>query len=206
MVYGQHRFSVSERTFYNYVGHGKACPARPDGQFCVEDIEIIAKVQAWPPASLFVRGAQPGGEGGASPKELDIGAEIQAEKLEILKINRRAAEVDLQKKIKEVLPRKDFEQRLAAAAAIVGNEADVFVYDNVREIIHVCGGKPENEDSLREYLLGKVRGWCHAFSRPMEYEVEFEDRPEGNYGISLEALTDDAEKEGSQQVAYCGSE
>ena len=76
-IYGQYRFSVSQRNFLTYVGKGKACPPRSDGSLYVEDIEMIAQSRAWPPASSFVRGAPTGGEGGRSPEEMDLGAEYQ---------------------------------------------------------------------------------------------------------------------------------
>lgn len=172
-IYGQYRFSVSQRTFNTYVGKNKLCPPRSDGSYYVEDIEIIAESKGWAPTSSFVRGAQQGGEGEAAAYNSDIGAEIQKEKLLKARLEREDLEIDIAKKRKELLPVKDYEQRLAAAAAIVGNEAETFVYDNVREIIHLCGGKPEKEDSLREYLLEKVRGWLHGFSRPVSWELEF---------------------------------
>lgn len=171
MVYGKYRFSVSERSFYNYVGSGKACPPRVDDRFYVEDIELVAKSQAWPLAFAFVRGAQKGGEGEGRTEDLDLNIRIQEEKLRRLQIDTESAEMDLAKKRKELLPRSEYEQRLAAAAAVVGIEAETFVYDKVREIIHVCSGEPEKEDSLREYLLKEVRTWLHAFSRAADYDV-----------------------------------
>ena len=81
-----------------------------------------------------------------------------------------------------MLPRSEYEQRLAAAAAVVGTAAETFVYDSVREIIYRCEGNPEKEDSLREYLLEEVRKWLHAFSPPADYVVEFvEDDEEGTH-------------------------
>ena len=80
-IYGQYRFSVSQRTFNTYVGKNKLCPPRSDGSYYVEDIEIIAESKGWAPTSSFVRGAQQGGEGEAAAFNSDIGAEIQKEKL-----------------------------------------------------------------------------------------------------------------------------
>lgn len=171
MIYGKYRFSVSERNFYNYVGSGKACPPREDDKFYVEDIELVAKAQAWPLAFAFVRGAQKGGEGEGRTEDLDLNIRIQEEKLKKLQIETESAEIDLAKKRKELLPRSEYEQRLAAAAAVVGIEAETFVYDKVREIIHVCSGEPEKENSLREYLLKEVRTWLHSFSRAADYDV-----------------------------------
>jgi hypothetical protein len=90
----------------------------------------------------------------------------------LARLDREDREIDLAKKRKELLPVREYEQRLAAAAAVIGTEAETFVYDSVREIIHLCDGKPEKEDSLREYLLGKVRAWLHAFSQSVDYQVE----------------------------------
>ena len=171
MAYGKYRFSVSERTFYNYVGIGKACRPRDDGRYCVEDIELLAQSQAWPLASLFVRGAQRGGEGESHNGDLGISIETQRERLRKFRIDADSAEIDLLKKQRELLPRSEYEQRLAAAAAVVGTEAETFVYDKVREIIHVCEGKPEKEDILREFLLHEVRGWLHSFSSMADYDV-----------------------------------
>ena len=177
-IYGQYRFDVSPRSFMTYVGKNKVCRPRSDGRLYVEDIEMIAQSRAWPPASSFVRGAPTGGEGGSAQEDMDLGAEYQLEKVLKARIDRESAEIDLAKKRKEVLLVSEYEQRLAAAAAIVGTEAETFVYDNVREIIHLCDGNPEKEDSLREYLLDKVRGFLHAFSRPTDYQVEFVDEEE----------------------------
>lgn len=182
LVYGQYRFSVSERTFYSRVGKGKDCPPGPDGLFHVEDIEIIAQVRAWPPAPAFVVGVRQGGEGEAAELDLDVGAEFQLERLKRARFETQLAELEVKRKLKEVLPRAVFEERMAAAAAVVGNEAEVFVYDNVREIIELCGGKAEKEVDLREFLLGKVRGWLHAFSLPANYIVEFEASAEDTEG------------------------
>ena len=189
MVYGKYRFSVSERNFYNYVGSGKACPPRADDKFYVEDIELVAKSQAWPLAFAFVRGAQKGGEGEARTEDLDLNVRIQEEKLKKLQIETESAEIDLAKKRKELLPRSEYEQRLAAAAAVVGTEAETFVYDKVREIIHVCGGEPEKEDSLREYLLKEVRTWLHAFSRAADYDVALIEEEADTIGSAANATS-----------------
>jgi hypothetical protein len=174
-IYGQYRFAVSARTFQTYVGKHKACAPRPDGKLYVEDIEMLAKAEAWAPAPSFVWGAQKGGEGEVSKEELEIGAKMQLEKLKGMEMDNEERRIKLGKELRELLPVKEYEQRLAAAAAIVGTEAETFVYDNVREIIHLCDGKPEKENSLREYLLGKVKVWLNAFSRSVDYEVTFEE-------------------------------
>lgn len=179
MVYGQYRFSIAERTFYNYVGVGKTCAPRPDGQLCVEDIELFAQSQAWPVTPSFVRGAQKGGEGEADVEALELGVEFQKEKYRKMKMEADLVEIDLKKKLRELLPRSDYEKRLAAAAAVVSNGLETLVYDNVREMIHLCDGKPEKEDSLREYLLDKIRQALHAFSHATLYAVTLEDGPQG---------------------------
>ena len=171
MVYGQYRFSVSERTFYNYVGEGKACFPRDDSKYFVEDIEMLAQSQGWPLASFFVRGAQTGGQGESRTEDFELGVEIQKEKHRKMKMEADLVEIDLKKKMKELLSRSDYEKRLAAAAAVVSNGLETLVYDNVREMIHLCGGSPEKEDSLREYLLEKIRKSLHAFSYQTLYAV-----------------------------------
>lgn len=187
MIYGKYRFSISERTFYTYVGYGKLCPPRPDTSFYVEDIEIFAQSQAWPLTSLFVRGEKKGGEGESGP-DYEINEKIQIDKWRKIKADADSAEIDVRKKLGELLPRSEYEQRLAAAAAVVGTEAETFVYDNVREIIHLCGGNPDKEDSLREFLLDKVRGWLHAFSANEVYEVDFiDDDDNDNEGSACHA-------------------
>ena len=180
VTYGQHRFSFTERTFYNHVGKGKGCPPREDGRFYIEDIELFAQSHGWPVTSLFVRGAQEGGRGESPIEDFEVGRKYQEEKYLKARIERRSAEIDLQKKVKEVLLRSDYEKRLAAAAAVVSNGLETLVYDHVREMIHLCGGKPEKEDSLREYLLEKIRVTLHAFSYKTLYAVSLvDDNPSG---------------------------
>jgi len=176
-IYGQYRFDISPRTFQTFIGKEKDCPPRPDGKLYVEDIEIFATSRGWPPAPSFVvwRPLQGGGGGSDSDPRNDWGAVFQREKALKAQLDREEAQIEMDKKRKALIPVKEYEQRLAAAAAIVGNEAEAFVYDNVREIIFMCAGNPEKEDSLREYLLEKVRRWLHAFSAPQEYELEYVD-------------------------------
>ena len=193
LIYGKYRFSVSPRTFYTYVGKKGDCPPRADGCFYVEDIEIIAQSRAWAPTSSFVQGVQPGGEGGSSSINNDQGFKLQAAKIRQAEAEAELKEMELARKRRELMPRSEYEQRLAAAGAVVGTEAETFVYDKVREIIHVCEGKPEKEDSLREYLLREVRTWLHAFSRPVDYEISFLpiDDNEGSQQNNLTGLTDE---------------
>ena len=179
LIYGQHRFSVSERTFYTHVGKGKGCPPREDGQLYVEDIEFIAQSQAWPVASLFVRPSLTGGEG-ESGEDFEVGAEYQKHRARKMKAEADMTEAERDRKLRELMPRSDYEKRLAAAAAVVSNGLETLVYDNVREIIHLCGGNPEKEDSLREYLLEKIRRTLHAFSYQSLYAVHLvDDNPAG---------------------------
>jgi hypothetical protein len=173
-IYGRFRFAVSQRTFLTYVGKEKSCAPGPDGKYHVGDIELFAQAQAWPPAPSFGRGFQKGGEGG-SDKDSDKGARLATERIKKLELENKLTQMEVEKKAGELLPKREYEQRLAAAAAVVGIEAETFVYDSVREIIHQCEGKPEKEDSLREYLLEKVRRWLHAFAQAQSYIVELDD-------------------------------
>jgi hypothetical protein len=194
MECGKFRYAISERTFYNYVGIGKACPPRDDGRFYLQDIELIAQASAWGRPPSFVRREQEGGEGEAGAESLELSYQVQDEKLKILRINRESAEMDLAKKRKELLPRTEYEQRLAAAAAVVGVEAENFVYDKVREIIHLCGGTPEKEDTLREWMLTEVRAWLHSFSRAADYDVNLiddEELSDGSQPIDVDGIADD---------------
>lgn len=170
--YGQHRFAISKRTFLTWVGKGKACPPRSDGFCHVEDIEMFSKSKAWPPAPSFAGGVQKGGEGGESPEEIEYGAMYQREKALKEAILREKEEISLKKMKGELLPRAEYEQRLAAAAIVVGTAAETWAYDKAREVIHQCEGNPAKEDEVREFLLREVRAWLHAFSVPREYLVE----------------------------------
>jgi hypothetical protein len=175
IIYGQFRFAVSERTFYNYVGKKKVCGPRQEGAFHVEDIEQIARVQAWPPTPSFVRPSVIAGGRGETETNKDTGEEIQRLKAENMRMENEFTRIKLEKELGKLIEKNLHEQLLAAGAAIVGIEAEIFVYDNVREIIHLCEGKPEKEDFLREYLLSKVRIWLNAFSQAKEYIVELEE-------------------------------
>jgi hypothetical protein len=179
IIYGQHRFLISERTFYNYVGKNKICGARVEGTFHVEDIEQVSRAQAWPPAPSFVRPIRVAGEGEERKGDMDTAEEIQRLKMENLRMENEFTRIKLEKEQGKLVEKSLHEQVLAAGAAIVGTEAEIFVYDNVREIIHICEGKAEKEDSLREYLLLKVKTWLHAFSQPKEYFVELEEKENG---------------------------
>lgn len=194
LIYGQYRFSVSERTFYNYVGKEKDCRSRPDGSFYVEDIEIIAQSHAWAPAPLFVWGVQQGGEGGNAEKNNDQGVRLQAAKIRQAEAEAELKEGELKRKRRELIPRSEYEQRLAAAAAIVGVKVEIFAYDKVREIIHMCDGDPAKEDSLREYLLKEGRAWLHSFSRAADYDVSLVtvDDDEGSQQSDFTELNDEA--------------
>ena len=56
------------------------------------------------------------------------------------RIAREREEILLDKLKGELLPRVNFEQRLAAAAVAVSTAAESWAYDKAREVIHVCEG------------------------------------------------------------------
>ena len=68
---------------------------------------------------------------------------------------------------------------LAAAAVVASTGLEAFVYDSVREIIHLCGGTLEKEDALREFMLERVKDCLNGFSEAFEYDVELEARLDG---------------------------
>lgn len=191
-IYAQYRFSISKRNFLSYVGKGKPCLPRESGAYHVEDIELFSKFKGWPPAPAFVRGVTQGGEGGISPTEIEYGELYQKEKALKEGILREGEAIKLQKTKGELIPRRDYEQQLAAAAIVVGTSAETFVYDSVREIIHICNGDPAKEDDLREFMLHRVRGWLHAFSNQAHYQVDFfEDENSDEEAGLLPALNPD---------------
>lgn len=174
--FGQYRFDVSKRNFLSFVGKGKACPPRKNGNIYVEDIDLIGVSRGWPPAPSFVGGVAKGGKGeAASKEELDYAALYQREKALKEVILRKGEEIKLQKVRGELITKTEYEQKLAAAAVVVGTSAETWAYDRVREVIHQCGGDPSREDVVREWLLCEVRAWLHAFSSPQDYVVTLED-------------------------------
>ncbi|MBD8896206.1 hypothetical protein IG626_09350 [Desulfovibrio desulfuricans] len=189
--FGQYRFDVSKRNFLNFVGKGKACPPRKNGNICVEDIEIIGVSRGWPPAPAFVGGVSKGGKGeGASEESQDYAALYQREKALKEEVLRKGEELKLQKARGELITRVEYEQKLAAAAVVVATSAETWAYDRAREMIHQCGGDPAREDRVREWLLYEVRGWVHAFSRPQDYVVTLEEDEEGENAVGA-AWVDD---------------
>ena len=170
--YGKYRFSISQRTFLTWVGKKKACPPRADGLCHVEDIEIFSESKGWPPAPAFVGPYSQGGEGDASEETIKAGEMRERERALRERIAREREEILLDKLKGELLPRVNFEQRLAAAAVAVSTAAESWAYDKAREVIHVCEGNAALEDTVREYLLREVRAWLNAFSVPREYLIE----------------------------------
>ena len=81
----------------------------------------------------------------------------QMEKALTQRAVRQAKELEVDRKLKRLIPRELYEQSLAAAAVVTSTGLEAFVYDSVREIIHLCGGTLEKEDALREYMLERVK-------------------------------------------------
>ena len=182
-MYGQYRFGIAKRTFLNYVGKEKRCRPRPDMTYHVEDIEKFSISEGWPPAPAFARLA-PQGKRGGSADATCYGEMYQMEKALTQRAVRQAKELEVDRKLKRLIPRELYEQSLAAAAVVTSTGLEAFVYDSVREIIHLCGGTLEKEDALREYMLERVKDCLNGFSEAFEYDVELEAR-----------LDEEAEKE-----------
>ena len=182
-MYGQYRFGIAKRTFLNYVGKEKRCRPRPDMTYHVEDIEKFSTSEGWPPAPAFARLA-PQGERGGNADATCYGEMYQMEKALTQRAVRQAKELEVDRKLKRLSPRELYEQSLAAAAVVTSTGLEAFVYDSVREIIHLCGGTLEKEDALREYMLERVKDCLNGFSEAFEYDVELEAR-----------LDEEAEKE-----------
>lgn len=160
----------------------------------LEDIEKFSSSEGWPPAPAFARLA-PQGERGGSADATCYGEMYQMEKALTQRAVRQAKELEVDRKLKRLIPRELYEQSLAAAAVVTSTGLEAFVYDSVREIIHLCGGTLEKEDALREYMLERVKDCLNVFSEAFEYDVELEAR-----------LDEEAEKEASRGDALSDRE
>ena len=100
---------------------------------------------------------------------------------------RQAKELEVDRKLKRLIPRELYEQSLAAAAVVTSTGLEAFVY--------LCGGTLEKEDALREYMLERVKDCLNGFSEAFEYDVELEAR-----------LDEEAEKEASRGDAQTDRE
>ena len=185
-MYGQYRFGIAKRTFLNYVGKEKQCRPRHDLLYHIEDIEKFSMSSGWPPAPSFARLVPQGGEGGSADSTC-YSEMYQMEKALTQRAIRRVKEIEVDRKEKRLIPRDLYEQSLAAAAVVASTGLEAFVYDSVREIIHVCGGSLEREEALREYMLDGVRSCLNGFSESFQYDVELESR-----------LDEESEKEASR--------
>ncbi|WP_419524851.1 hypothetical protein, partial [Bilophila wadsworthia] len=137
----------------------------------------------------------PQGERGGSADATCYGEMYQMEKALTQRAVRQAKELEVDRKLKRLIPRELYEQSLAAAAVVTSTGLEAFVYDSVREIIHLCGGTLEKEDALREYMLERVKDCLNGFSEAFEYDVELEAR-----------LDEEAEKEASRGDAQTDRE
>ena len=192
-MYGQYRFGIAKRTFLNYVGKEKRCRPRPDMTYHVEDIENFQYLKVGP-RPLPLPGSRHRGAGGSADATC-YGEMYQMEKALTQRAVRQAKELEVDRKLKRLIPRELYEQSLAAAAVVTSTGLEAFVYDSVREIIHLCGGTLEKEDALREYMLERVKDCLNGFSEAFEYDVELEAR-----------LDEEAEKEASRGDAQTDRE
>ena len=110
-MYGQYRFGIAKRTFLNYVGKEKRCRPRPDMTYHVEDIEKFSISEGWPPAPAFARLA-PQGERGGSADATCYGEMYQMEKALTQRAVRQAKELEVDRKLKRLIPRELYEQSL----------------------------------------------------------------------------------------------
>ena len=188
-MYGQYRFGIAKRTFLNYVGKEKRCRPRPDMTYHVEDIEKFSISEGWPPAPAFARLA-PQGERGGNADATCYGEMYQMEKALTQRAVRQAKELEVDRKLKRLIPRELYEQSLAAAAVVTSTGLEAFVYDSVREIIHLCGGTLEKEfgrpfrsveDALAFFRLYSRDGTVPA-RQELEARLDEEAEKEASHG------------------------
>lgn len=167
--FGQHRWEISRRTFYNYVGPRANCKPRADGRYHADDIVKIAQAAGWRPHPSVRPGTQ-GGEGGKGDGDTLLRERIRRERL-------RAdnEELDLRKRRGELVERREMERLLAAAVVVLENEMMNWVHEKARGIIHLVGGDPRREQDLVDHLREGSRRWLHQFSMKATYRVEVHD-------------------------------
>lgn len=183
--FGQPRWEISRRTFYNYVGPRANCKPRADGRYHADDIVKIAQAAGWRPLPSVRPGTQ-GGEGGKGDGDTLLRERIRRERL-------RAdnEELDLRKRRGELVERREMERLLAAAVVVLENEMMNWVHEKARGIIHLVGGDPRHEQGLVDHLREGGRRWLHQFSMKATYRVEVHDDADwdGGWGDDEENVT-----------------
>lgn len=197
---GRHMFSVSRRTFFNWIGSGKPCPPRPDGHYHFDDIVNLARLQGWEWASVPAGLPAEGGVGGSTIEQINT----QRARREKYKANME--ELDWRKRLGEVVEREDMERQMVAMVAVLGSELENMAYSKALELIHVAGGDRQNEVAVQEHLLELFHDVMNAMARGGEYEVAFsdedvmkdevDDNGEANAALPREVSKGDASTEG----------
>ena len=167
--FAQHKWAISRRTFYNYVGTRRDCRPRRDGLYHADDIVKIATATGWPPR--VSAGAVPqGGEGGATAK--DVGLTLLEQRLRRERIRGDLEELELRKKRGELVSRGEMERMMSAGVAVLESELLNWIHSEALEIISLVDGNPKHEALLIDMLRERSRVFLNGFALDRAYEVE----------------------------------
>ncbi|AAS96659.1 hypothetical protein [Nitratidesulfovibrio vulgaris] len=167
--FAQHKWAISRRTFYNYVGTRRDCRPRRDGLYHADDIVKIATAAGWPPR--VSAGAVPqGGEGGATAK--DVGLTLLEQRLRRERIRGDLEELELRKKRGELVSRGEMERMMSAGVAVLESELLNWIHSEALEIISLVDGNPKHEALLIDMLRERSRVFLNGFALDRAYEVE----------------------------------
>lgn len=167
--FAQHKWAISRRTFYNYVGTRRDCRPRRDGLYHADDIVKIATAAGWPPR--VSAGAVPqGGEGGATAK--DVGLTLLEQRLRRERIRGDLEELELRKKRGELVSRGEMERMMSAGVAVLESELLNWIHSEALEIISLVDGNPKHEALLIDMLRERSRVFLNGFAVDRAYEVE----------------------------------
>lgn len=188
--FAQHKWAISRRTFYNYVGTRKDCRPRRDGLYHADDIVKFATAAGWPPR-VSVGVVPQGGEGGTAAK--DVGITLLEQRLRRECIRGDLEELELRKKRGELVSRGEMERMMAAGVAVLESEILNWIHSEALKIISLVDGNPKHEAALIDLLRERSRVFLNGFAVDRAYEVEvIEDETEAATVGDIQVLpTDD---------------
>lgn len=188
--FAQHKWAISRRTFYNYVGTRRDCRPRRDGLYHADDIVKIATAAGWPPR-VSVGAVPQGGEGGTAAK--DVGITLLEQRLRRECIRGDLEELELRKKRGELVSRGEMERMMAAGVAVLESEILNWIHSEALKIISLVDGNPKHEAALIDLLRERSRVFLNGFAVDRAYEVEvIEDETEAATVGDIQVLpTDD---------------